>query len=96
MGPMEGMSLKLTPVVVRHHLCPLSTYVWASGCNFLDLWLVQRLQTVLTESLTRLRMLTFSHQPSHPLSPAHPLIHTTHDITMDVKNIAQNPAVLAS
>ena len=30
------------------------------------------------------------------LSPDHPLIHATFDITVAVKKVAQNPAVLAS
>ena len=37
--------------------------------------------------VTRLRL------PTHPL---HPLIHAVRDITVTVKKVAQNPAVLAS
>ena len=34
--------------------------------------------------------------PPIPLPPAHPLIHTIPDITVTVKNVAKNPAGLAS
>ena len=37
-----------------------------------------------------------SHPPPPPLPPTHPLIHTIPDITVAVKKVAQNPAVLAS
>ena len=43
------------------------------------------------EGVTRLRL------PTHPQhSPVHPLIHAILDITVTVKKVAQNPAVLAS
>ena len=34
--------------------------------------------------------------PPTPFPPAHPLIHAIHDVTVVVKKVAQNPAVLAS
>ena len=37
-----------------------------------------------------------SHPPPPPIPPAHPLIHAIRDITVVVKKVAQNPAVLAS
>ena len=43
------------------------------------------------EGVTRLRLPTHLHHP-----PAHPFIHTIPDITVAVRKIAQNPAVLAS
>ena len=42
---------------------------------------------VQLDGLTRLRL---------PTRPAHPLIHAIRDITVVVKKVAQNPAVLAS
>ena len=43
---------------------------------------------------------TPSHPPTprhpYPLPPTHPLIHAIPDITVAVKEVAQNPAVLAS
>ena len=46
---------------------------------------------VLMKGVTRLQLLT---HPRHP--PIHPLIHAIPDITVAVKKVAQNPAVLAS
>ena len=43
--------------------------------------------------VTHLRLPT---HPRHPLPPAHPLIHAIPDITVTVKKVAQNPAVLYS
>ena len=37
-----------------------------------------------------------SHPPPPPTPPAHPLIRAIRDITVVVKKIAQNPALLAS
>ena len=37
-----------------------------------------------------------SHPPPPPTPPTHPLIHAICDITVVVKKVAQNPAVLAS
>ena len=48
---------------------------------------------VLMVALTRLRLPT---QPTTPLPPPHPLIRAICDITVAVKKVAQNPAVLAS
>ena len=36
------------------------------------------------------------HYPPHPLPPVQPLIRATHDITVVVKKVAHNLAVLAS
>ena len=85
---MGGMGLIFTPVLVRRLLRP-SSRVWAYDWHFLDSWL---LQTVQMDGVTRLRL------PTHPtpLPPAHPLIHAIRDITVVVKKVAQNPAVLAS
>ena len=68
---MGGMSLKLTPVVVRHLFGLYSLPMTAQ----------------------------LPHHPPHPIPfclPTHPLIHATHDITVAMKKVAQNPAVLAS
>ena len=49
------------------------------------------------EAVTCIRLPT---HPCHPLAlshpPTHPLIHPTHDNTVTVKKVAQNPAVLGS
>ena len=50
---------------------------------------------VLMVALTRLRLHTQPATPT-PLPPAHPLIRAICDITVAVKKVAQNPAVLAS
>ena len=47
------------------------------------------------EGVTRVWLPTHPHHP-HPLPPTHPLIHAIPDITVAVKKVAQNPAVLAS
>ena len=53
--------------------------------------IAQPYQTVQLKGITRLRL------PTHlPLHPPHPLICTICDITVVVKKVAQNPAVLAS
>ena len=83
---MGGMGLIFTPALVRCLLRP-SSLVWANDQYFLDSWL---LQTVLMEGLTRLRL------PTRPLHPPHPLICAIRYITVVVKKVAQNPAVLAS
>ena len=66
---MEGMGLKLTPVVVR--LFWLSRHVWAYGWHFLDSWLVQM---ILTKGIARLWL---PIHPPHPL-PTHPPPITCH------------------
>ena len=48
---------------------------------------------VLMIALTCLRLPTL---PRHPPPPSHPLIRAICDITVAVKKVAQNPAVLAS
>ena len=83
---MGGVGLIFTPVLVRLRLLGPSSRVWAYDQHFLDSWL---LQTVQLDGVTRLRLPT-------PLPPAHPLIHAIRDITVVVKKVAQNPAVLAS
>ena len=50
---MEGMGLKLTPVVVRHLLGLLGMFGPMAGSYFLD---SQLLQTVLTEGLASLQL----------------------------------------
>ena len=45
---------------------------------------------VLMEAVTRLQLPTYPHPPH-----TYPLIHTTHDITVALKKVAQNSAVLA-
>ena len=66
----------------------------------LGLWLVVlgliATQTVLLEGITCLLLSTHPQLPSHTLPPAHPLISAIRDITVVVKKVAQNPAVLAS
>ena len=47
---------------------------------------------VLKITLTRLQLPT---HPCHPLPPSHPLIRAICDITVTVKKVAHNPAVLA-
>ena len=47
--------------------------------------------------VTRLWLPTHPHHPPPlPPPPTHPLIHAIPDITVTVKKVAQNPAVLAS
>ena len=89
---MGGMGLIFTPALVRCFLRPISL-VWAYDWHFLNTWL---LQTVQLEGLTCLRLPTrpSTHPTSLPLT--HPLIHAIHDITVVVKKVAQNSAVLAS
>ena len=52
------------------------------------------------EGVTRLWLPTHPHHPpptpTIPLPPAHPLIHAIPYITVAVKKVAQNPAVLAN
>ena len=48
------------------------------------------------EGLTYLQLPTLLHRPPHPFSPSHPFICAIRDITVAVKKVAQNPAVLAS
>ena len=48
------------------------------------------------EGLTHLQLPTLSHHPPHPLPPSHSLMRAICDITVAVKKIAQNPAVLAT
>ena len=49
------------------------------------------------EAVTRLRLPTHPATPSPPpIHPPTPLIHTVHDITVTVKKVAENPALLAS
>ena len=68
---MEGMGLKLTPVVVRHLLFRPSGQVWAYGLYFLD---SQLLQTVLTEGIIHFQLPPLPHhQLIPPSSHAHPL-----------------------
>ena len=63
----------------------VGVYCW----HFLDSKLIQ---TILTESLTHLQLST---HPT-PLPPSYPLVHTTRDITVVMKKVVENPAVLAS
>ena len=46
--------------------------------------------------VTRLRLPTHPRHLPTPLLPAHPLIHAIPDITVTVKKVTENPAVLAS
>ena len=80
------------PCDIKMSLRP-SRVVWAYEQHFLD---SQIFQTVLLEGVTCLRLPTFPHHPPHPLPPAHPLIFAISDITVVVKKVAQNSAVLAS
>ena len=50
---------------------------------------------VLMVALTRLQLPTHPATP-HPLPPTHPFIRAICDITVAVKKVTQNPAVLAS
>ena len=73
---------KFTPIAVSCLLGPLG------------LWLFGRIDSQNTPNGGYKPPLAV-HPP--PLSPtAHPLICATHDITVVVKKVAQNPAVLAS
>ena len=87
---MESMCLKLSLVVVRCLLGPLSmfrpmayTFGLIGSPNNPNI------------GYNCFQLLTLSHNPP-PLPPAHPLICATHDITVVEKRVAQNPAVLAS
>ena len=51
---------------------------------------------VLMEGLTRLRLPTRPLHSPHPLPTRPPPIHAIRDITVVVKKVVQNPAVLAS
>ena len=92
---MEGMGVKLTSVVVRHLLgCP-SMFGPIAGNSWTHMYSYSVVQTILTESLTHLRLPTLPlHCSPYPLPPAHPLICAPCDITMVVNKGAQNPAVL--
>ena len=80
---MEGMDLKLTPVVVKCFLGPHAYLgLWLAFLGII--WLVQ---IVLTEGITHLWLPTLPHHPPHPLPPTHPLIHATRDITVAVKKL---------
>ena len=79
------MDLIFTPVLVRCLLRP-SSFVWAYDYHFLDSYVDA--QTVLLEGTTHLWL------PTCPTT--HPLISAIRDITVVVKKVAQNPAVLAS
>ena len=78
---MEGMSLKLTSVVVRRLLGPLSMFGAMAGTSW---------TTVLTEGLTHFRL------PIPPPPTCLSLIHATRDNTVVVKRVVQNSTVLAS
>ena len=79
---MEGMGLKLTQLLVRHLGSPLSMFGLMAGISW-------------THSYSyRGFILPLAIHP--PLPPAHPLIRATHNITVVVKKVAQNPAMLAS
>ena len=82
---MEGVGLKFTPVVVRGLLDPLCMLGPITG-----------ILGLIASPNSGFHLPPAVHHPPHPLSPIHPLIHATCDITVVVKNIAQNPAVLAS
>ena len=46
------------------------------------------------EGVTRLRLPTYPHHPPPPSTPLY--VHAIPDITVTVKKVAQNPAVLAT
>ena len=48
------------------------------------------------EGVTLLQLPTHPRHPTAPLPSAHPLIQAILDITVAVKKVAHNPAVLAS
>ena len=77
---MGGMGLIFTPVLVRHLLGPLGL----SGPMTSTFRTHRYPQTVLLEGTTHLRL------------PTRSLVHAIHDITVVLKEVAQNPAVLAS
>ena len=84
---MEAMGLKFTPVVVRGLLGPLCMLGPIAG--------ILGFIASPNSSNGGFNLHPAAHYPPHPLSPTHPFIHATCDITVVVKNIAQNPAVLA-
>ena len=87
---MEGMGLKLTPVVVRHLLGPLGLFRPTA------LWLVLLGLIAIPNSPSRgishLQLLALPH-PSHPPTPYNvpSVIYYSH-----CEKVTQNPAVLAS
>ena len=59
-------------------------------------WTYSTTVCVLMEGLTHLWLPTFPHHLPYPLSLSYPLIRAICDITVAVKKVAQNPAVLAT
>ena len=83
------MDLMFTPVLVR---CFLNSLVLSGPMtkHFLDSCMATT--KVFLKGVAHLRLLT--HPTTLPFT--HPIIHAIHDITVVVKKVAQNPAVLAS
>ena len=68
---MEGMSLKLTPVVMRH-LLGGSLSMFGPMLALFGL-IATVVQTVLTEGLAYLQLPTFSYHPPCTCPPPHPI-----------------------
>ena len=82
---MGGMGLIFTPVLVRHPLGPPGLYGPMTSSS--------RTHSYSKQSHWKEWPTLASHPPPPP--PAHPLIHAIRDITVVVKKVAENPAVLA-
>ena len=87
---IEGMGVIFIPLVVRYLLSPLSVF---------EPMIFLALLALIASPNTHNRgfnLPSAAHIPSPPSLPAHALILVMCDITVDVKKVTQNPAVLAS
>ena len=86
---MGGMGLIFTPVLVRSLIGPpglsrpMTNGSWTHSYSKQSNWVVQP-------------AFGFPPAPTTPLTPTHPLKRAIRDITVVMKKVAQNPAVLAS
>ena len=78
---MEDMGLKFTPVIAR--------YLW----GILSMFLLHELIASANSPNEGFNLPPAAHPPLHL---PHPLSHFISDITVVLKKVAQNPAVLAS
>ena len=87
---MEGMGLIFTPAVVIHLLGPLRMLE--------PIHILAFLQLITSRNTPNggFNPPPVTHTSSSPTLPAHAFIHVMCDITVVVKKVTQNPAVLAS